>query len=184
MRTCHRTIRGSANVVASKFPHPNPLDRSRLPVLRDLSASLHVTAAGEGKFTRNRLLHRHARRLRNDSTDTERFLWRYLRRRSLQGYRFRRQVPIAGYIADFACLEAKVVIEIDGGQHQEQRQKDMTRDRRVQAKGFTVLRFWDHDVLQETRAVLEEIDRVLKLRAPSPPPLAGEGREGAHSAAD
>ncbi len=120
-----------------------------------------------------------AQALRRDATDAERHLWRHLRRRQLHGYRFRRQVPIAGYIADFACLEGKIVIEVDGGQHADQGEYDRHRDTRIQAQGYRVLRFWDNQVLLETSAVLEVIAAALASRHPHPdlPPQAGEGTE-------
>ena len=126
-----------------------------------------------------------ARSLRNHATDTERHLWRYLRDHQLGGHRFRRQVPIGNYIADFACLEAKLIIELDGGQHQEQAGYDARRDMQMEAQGFRVLRFWDNQVFRETQAVLEVILRVLGEQAslqsacphPSPPPRYAQGRE-------
>jgi adenine-specific DNA-methyltransferase len=120
---------------------------------------------------------RQARELRKQATDAERHLWNRLRRRQIVSYRFRRQVPIRGYIADFACVEAMLVIEVDGGQHAERRRYDEHCDRRIEAEGFRVLRFWDNQVLQETQAVLEEILRALEASCPHPclPPQAGEG---------
>ena len=102
-----------------------------------------------------------ARALRNDPTDCERKLWQFLRLRQLGGFRFRRQVPIGRYIADFACVEAKLIIELDGGQHQGSAH-DLHRDAELIKLGFRVLRFWNNQVLQETEAVLEEILRVLR----------------------
>jgi adenine-specific DNA-methyltransferase len=85
-------------------------------------------------------------------------------------------MPVAGYVADFACLEAKLIVELDGGQHLEQRGYDERRDNSLNAAGFRVLRFWDNDVLLETESVLEAI---LTALVPSPhpglPPQAGEG---------
>jgi len=75
-------------------------------------------------------------------------------------------MPIANYIADFACLEGLLVIELDGGQHQAAMDYDDNRDRRIEALGFRVLRFWNNDVLQQTDAVLETIANALK----QPPP--------------
>ena len=98
-----------------------------------------------------------ARVLRNAATDAEQRLWQHLRGRRLQGLKFRRQYPIAGYIADFACIEAKLVIEVDGGQHVEQAAHDAERTRKLQINGYRVLRFWDNDVLLRTDAVLDEI---------------------------
>ena len=113
---------------------------------------------------RNTVLQRRARALRNRATDAERHLWRYLRGKQLGGHRFRRQVPIAGFIADFACLESKLVIELDGGQHQERIGYDEDRNRRMEAEGFRVLRFWNDQVFRQTEAVLEQIVRALSNR--------------------
>lgn len=102
-----------------------------------------------------------ARRLRNAPTDAERHLWYHLRRRELAGHRFRRQVPVGGYVVDFACPAARLVLELDGGQHLQQRDDDMQRTRRLQALGWRVLRYWNDDVLLRTEAVLEDILRAL-----------------------
>jgi very-short-patch-repair endonuclease len=110
---------------------------------------------------RNRLTQQRARSLRSKTTDAERHLWRYLKYRQLAGFRFRRQVPIGIYIADFACLEAKLVIELDGGQHRLQQTYDGKRDSALAALGFRVLRFWDNQALQATEAVLELILKEL-----------------------
>ena len=104
-----------------------------------------------------------ARTLRNEGTDAERRLWRYLRGRQLGNYKFRRQYPIAGYIADFACVDAKLVIELDGGQHAEQIQYDAQRTRKIESNGYWVVRFWNDDVLLRTEAVVEEIMRHLSV---------------------
>jgi adenine-specific DNA-methyltransferase len=98
-----------------------------------------------------------ARNLRSHLTDAEQKLWHCIRRRQLAGARFRRQHPIGRYITDFACLEYKLVIEIDGGQHAEHTTYDAARDAFLCQCGYTVLRYWNHQVLQETEAVLEEI---------------------------
>ena len=116
---------------------------------------------------RNPAAQQRARRLRNDATDSERHLWRHLRNRQLGGFRFRRQVPLQGFVADFACFEAKLVIELDGGQHAESVAYDEHRDRLLEADGYRVIRFWDNQVLQETQAVLEVILRELKSRSSS-----------------
>ena len=110
---------------------------------------------------RNATTQRRARTLRNEPTDCERHLWRFLRLQQLGGFRFRRQVAVGRYIADFACIEAKLIVELDGGQHQDN-DYDVQRDAELKAIGFTVLRFWNNQVLQETQAVLEEILRVLE----------------------
>ncbi len=88
-------------------------------------------------------------------------------------------MPAAGFIADFACLEAKVIVELDGGQHAQNVGYDEQRDRRIEAQGFRVLRFLDNQVFLETQAVLEEIMRALEAISPhpDPPPQAEEGIE-------
>jgi very-short-patch-repair endonuclease len=105
-----------------------------------------------------------ARRLRRDSTDAERALWRRLRGRRLEGYKFRRQVPFDPYIADFVCDDAKLVIEVDGGQHDWDREKDEIRTRYIEAFGFRVIRYWNNDVLSNMDGVLQQILIELKQR--------------------
>ncbi len=102
-----------------------------------------------------------ARSLRVERTDAEAKLWRALRNRQLDGFKFRRQVPVDPYIADFCCKDAKLIIELDGGQHLDQLAYDEARTRRLEACGFQVLRFWNVDVLRETDAVVEDIRRML-----------------------
>ena len=119
-------------------------------------------------------IHINARDLRSNATDAERKLWQRLRRRQLFDFKFRRQYPIAGFIADFACVEARLVIELDGGQHLEQAEKDAERSRKLAINGYTVLRFWNDDVLLRTDVVLEQICRELQPH-PNPPLHAGEG---------
>ena len=102
-----------------------------------------------------------ARQLRHASTGAESLLWCYLRRENLAGYKFRRQYPMASYIVDFVCVSAKLVIEIDGGQHLDRREYDASRTRAIEVMGYRVLRFWNDDVLLRTESVLEEILRNL-----------------------
>ena len=104
-----------------------------------------------------------ARNLRNAGTDAERRLWQHLRLKQLGGCKFRRQVPIAGYIADLLCPDMKLIVELDGGQHVEQAAHDARRTRVLKAEGYTVLRYWNDDVLIRTAEVLEDILRVLEL---------------------
>jgi very-short-patch-repair endonuclease len=98
-----------------------------------------------------------ARELRNGATDAERHLWHYLRREQLAGWKFRRQYPIAGFIADFVCIPARLVVELDGGQHVDARRYDACRTRLIEAEGYRVVRFWNDDVLLRVDAVLEQI---------------------------
>jgi primosomal protein N' (replication factor Y) len=99
-----------------------------------------------------------ARTLRQESTDAEHRLWYRLRARRTTGMKFRRQHPIGPYIVDFICIEQRLVVEVDGGQHLESR-ADQRRDRWLAAHGFQVLRFWDNEVLTRTDDVLEQIAR-------------------------
>ena len=121
-----------------------------------------------------------ARNLRQNSTDAEQRLWYHLRDRRLLGYKFVRQQPIANYIADFACREGDLVVELDGGQHAGSAY-DVERTRVLAEHGYAILRFWNNDVLANTDGVLSEIVAYLK-KAPSPglrfakPDLSPEGR--------
>jgi len=120
-----------------------------------------------------------ARQLRANQTQTEQHLWHHLRGKQL-GVAFRRQYPVGHYIADFACVDLKLILELDGGQHANQAAYDFQRDQWLRMQGYEVLRFWDNDVLQKTEAVLEMIwQKVQDLSAvkgsPSqPPPQVGE----------
>ena len=98
-----------------------------------------------------------ARKLRSNQTDAELKLWLRVRGRRLGGLKFRRQVPISGFIADFLCEEAKLIIEVDGGQHTEPSRSDMERTRIMQDAGFLVLRFWNNEVLANMDGVLQRI---------------------------
>ena len=101
------------------------------------------------------------RKLRNNMTDAEQRLWTCLRARQMAGFKFRRQHPYMDYVLDFVCLEKKLVVEVDGGQHQDC-ERDVVRDKCLNEAGFRVLRFWNNQVLQETEAVVELIWAALK----------------------
>ena len=118
-----------------------------------------------------------ARSLRETPTDAESLLWSHLRDRRMADHKFRRQRPIGPYFADFACLEAKLIVELDGGQHVEAAAYDENRTRFMQAQGYRVLRFWNNEVLTQTQAVRERILQALQEDSPHPSPLpqAGEG---------
>jgi len=107
-----------------------------------------------------------ARKLRKNMTDAERKLWHFLRSRRLAGLKFRRQVPIGPYIVDFACLEKKVIVEIDGGEHNfpDHRRYDAQRDAYLEGQGFRVLRFWNNQVLSDIEAVLTVILQACQAR--------------------
>ena len=102
-----------------------------------------------------------ARRLRRESTDTERRLWAILRDRRLAGYRFRRQHPVGDFIVDFACTKHRLVIEADGGQHSDNK-ADQRRTAFLEAEGWRVIRFWNNDALANAEGVLETILEALR----------------------
>ena len=115
-----------------------------------------------------------ARKLRRNPTEAERQLWSRLRSHQLDGYKFRRQVPLGPYVADFACLAARLVIEIDGGRHAWRADEDTARTAWLESNGFRVLRFWNNDVLGNAEGVLETIRQSLP---PTPTlPRKGGGR--------
>ena len=105
-----------------------------------------------------------ARRLRANLTYAEQRLWERLRRKQFNGAHFRRQRPIASYVVDFYCHEARLIIELDGGQHSEQNEKDAARTRELKSLGFHVIRFWNNDVLENMDGVLERIAEELRTR--------------------
>jgi very-short-patch-repair endonuclease len=97
-------------------------------------------------------------------TDAERILWRQLRLRQVDGHKFRRQHPIGEYIVDFLCLEKRLAIEVDGGQHAESVTDDEGRGAWLKAQGYTILRFWSNQVITEMQAVMEVIREALLKR--------------------
>jgi very-short-patch-repair endonuclease len=109
-----------------------------------------------------------ARRLRRNMTGAERRLWARLRDHQLGGWAFRRQHPIPPYVADFACIDVRVVVEVDGGQHAESK-SDQKRDDFLASQGWRVIRFWNNDVLANTEGVLMQLLAALGPH-PNPPP--------------
>ena len=106
-----------------------------------------------------------SRKLRQEEIAAERTLWSRLRNKQLEGVKFRRQQPIGAYTVDFASFEKKLVIEIDGGQHNEgeMRERDGERTKYLKERGYRVLRFWNNDVLLNIEGVLERISETLTL---------------------
>ena len=102
-------------------------------------------------------------------------LWRVLRSRRFEGFKFRRQHVVGPYIADFCCLSKRLIIELDGGQHASQVDSDQIRTKFLKQKGYRVIRFWDHDFLKNAEAVLTAIAEKLKTPSPQPSPFQGEG---------
>lgn len=105
---------------------------------------------------------KYAKILRKNQTPAENRLWYFLRAHRYKDLKFKRQKPIGNYIADFVCLELKLIIEIDGSQHFMQRNYDTQRTYWLEAKGFCVLRFWNNQVMREIEGVLEAIDEKIK----------------------
>jgi len=114
---------------------------------------------GVGERERKARLLRHAKAMRSNPTEAEQRLWHHLRAKRFMGLKFKRQSPVGPFIADFVCLQLKLIIEVDGGQHGGL--KDKRRDAWFARQGFRVLRFWNNEVLGQTEAVLESICEVV-----------------------
>lgn len=105
-----------------------------------------------------------AKNLRINATEPERRLWQILRAHRLGGLKFRRQVPMDGYFADFVCFKLKLIVEADGGQHAASK-SDLVRDQHFAAQGFATLRFWNNDIMSNPDGVASEILRVAEERS-------------------
>jgi very-short-patch-repair endonuclease len=124
-----------------------------------------ASAPGEGEAARVKASNpktKRARTLRSDVTDAERKLWSILRNRKLSGHKFRRQVPIGPYVADFLCFEARLIVEADGRQHAEAA-SDAKRDAWLGEQGFTVIRFWNNDIFENPEGVLSRLSDTLSV---------------------
>jgi very-short-patch-repair endonuclease len=128
-------------------------------------------------------MRRNARHMRVQSTDAENAMWLILRGRRFQDFKFRRQVPFQSFILDLVCLERKLVVEIDGGQHAGSTQ-DATRDKMLGRQGFAVALYWNNDVLKNAEGVKMNLLKRLQDLTPHPPrryrgsapsPTRGEG---------
>ena len=126
-----------------------------------------------------------SRSLRREMTDAEKLLWRHLRMKQFEGHKFRRQHPLGSYIVDFVCLEAALILEVDGGQHADNSDSDDIRAQWLEGKGFHVMRFWNNEVLNNIEgvklAVWNYLSEVLPPSRPSP--CMGEGEEQRREAA-
>ncbi len=111
---------------------------------------------------------KNSRALRSKMSDAERLLWKHLYQRQIHGCKFRRQHPIGHYIADFICLDRQLIIEVDGGQHAEQEMYDQQRTAWLNQQGFTVLRFWNNEVLENIEGVMAVIWQSLDLETQPP----------------
>jgi len=119
--------------------------------------------------------------LRKNMTDAERKLWSILRGRQFHGFKFRRQQPIGSYIADFVCMEIKLIVEVDGGQHAAEKHHDIERTKFLSSIGYQVLRFWNKDVMDNIEGVAQELKTTI--RAMTAPPLAPPASGGRKEAA-
>ncbi|SFN84066.1 Very-short-patch-repair endonuclease [Formivibrio citricus] len=118
-----------------------------------------------------------AKHLRQNMTDAEQLLWQHLRAHRLGGAKFKRQQPIGPYIVDFVDFGARLIVEADGGQHNESA-TDLIRDAWLKTQGFRILRFWNNEILACTDEVLERIWTELGCPlSPNPSPTRGEGSE-------
>ena len=113
-------------------------------------------------------------------TDAERRIWAILRAQQIEGHRFRRQVPIGRYIADFVCHHARLIVEIDGGQHDLSSASELERSAFLKNEGYRLLRFWNNDVLANLDGVYATIAETL---GHTPSPSMGEGRGGGEASA-
>jgi very-short-patch-repair endonuclease len=122
---------------------------------------------------------RNAKAMRRVMTDAELKLWNELRAHRLMGLGFCRQVPIAGYIVDFACSEKRLIVELDGSQHAEAERAvaDSARSKRLEQDGWTILRFWNDDVLRDIDNVCQHIVIVAGVAQPMPVPLVQEAHQ-------
>jgi len=139
-----------------------------------------IESRKEAQWQVTRTMRSRARSLRRDSTDAERIIWSALRAHRLNAASFRRQTPIGPYVVDFLCNSARLVVELDGGQHFEpqQQKRDTRRDAFLASKGYRVLRFNNYDVMTNRTGVLETIAAALD-RSPSPHLPRKRGREQA-----
>ena len=122
-----------------------------------------------------------SRQLRKNMTPQERKLWCIIRNRQFFGYRFRRQFPLGQYIVDFICREKKIIIEIDGGQHNEIKniQYDNERTEYLISEGYKVLRFWNNDIDKNIGGVYEKLKEAFEIGGNITPPQPSPSREGA-----
>ena len=117
-----------------------------------------------------------ARKLRSQSTDAERLLWSKLRSRQVDGWKFRRQVPLGRYIVDFLCEDARLIVELDGGQHSEALAYDANRTEWLNEKGYRLVRFWNNEALNNMVGVLQSLTLTLAL---TPTLSQGRGKKNA-----
>jgi len=116
-----------------------------------------------------------ARELRKTATPAERKLWTHLSRRQIAATKFSRQMPVGPFICDFVSRSARLVIELDGGQHGENEGRDRVRTAYIEGMGFRVIRFWNNEVLENIESVVSRIELELRDSPPPAPPAGGRG---------
>lgn len=159
---------GSRGLKSTLSPGPSPASgRGEIEAPRPT----WERGGGEGDSLLDR-----AKALRAEQTDAEQRLWYHLRANRLNGLKFKRQKPLGPYIVDFVCMEHALIVEADGGQHEENQAYDQRRDNWLREQGFRVLRFWNNEILGETEAVLESILAIAL--SPNPSPINGRGEQG------
>ncbi len=126
----------------------------------DNTPTLVLPSTGRGKKPFTKTAQRRAKNLRNNLTEAEKKLWYFLRNNQL-GVKFRRQQPIGKYIVDFICFDKSLIIELDGGQHGSNQSYDIVRDDFLKRENFTVLRFWNNEIMENMDGVLEVIVKHL-----------------------
>ena len=137
-----------------------------------------MTEKGGGDYSLNELTNL-GKVFRKRLTNAEQLLWKHLRLmrlKQMEGLKFRRQQPIDNYIVDFVCFENRIIIEVDGGQHAAEKNKDIEREIYLQRYGFKVLRFWNNEVLQNTNEVLAVIRENCLFHPPLNPLPSREGK--------
>ncbi len=166
------------NRLPAPLAGPNRLNRLPSPLAGEGSGERGTNPPGmENNHSSRKMTmdQRHfAKALRQNLTDAERLLWKHLRAHRLCGQKFRRQQSIGPYIVDFVHFGTRLVIECDGGQHNDSTH-DCRRDAWLNEQGFKVLRFWNHDILNRTESVLSSIFAALPPLSPNPSPARGEG---------
>ncbi|HEY0148533.1 MAG TPA: DUF559 domain-containing protein [Allosphingosinicella sp.] len=120
-----------------------------------------------------------AQSLRNNATDCERLLWFELRQRRFGAHKFSRQIPVGPFVADFVCRRARLVAELDGGQHSANVEADARRTCFLESAGYRVIRFWNHDILENMDGVLQVVGVAFEAGPPPGPLPAGEGGKSA-----
>ena len=147
-------------------PSPQPLSREGRGARETLRSKAlsplreRVGRGGVDDTERRRVIRSRAKSMRREPTDAEHRLWQILRAKRLSGFKFRRQVPIDSFIADFVCLQNRLIVEADGGQHGNE--ADARRDAYLKAQGFRILRFWNNDIFNNEEGVLTTIVAALE----------------------